>query len=51
MALAERNFTIGQLVYAKITGYPAWPSCIIELKRVGGRDKAVVRYFNWNSDM
>lgn len=51
MALAERKFTIGQLVYTKIVGYPPWPSSIINIKEENGKTKAVVRYFGWNSEM
>lgn len=51
MALAERKFDVGQLVYTKITGYPPWPSCIINFRQENDKTKAVVRYFGWNSDM
>lgn len=51
MALAKRKFEIGQLVYTKITGYPPWPSCIIDMERKNGKTKAIVRYFGWNSDV
>lgn len=48
--LAVRKFEIGQLVYTKITGFPPWPSCIIDIKEKNGVDEAEVRYFGWNSD-
>lgn len=50
MALSERKFVIGQIVYTKIKGYPPWPSCIINI-RDERTSKVVVRYFGWNNDM
>lgn len=51
MALAIRNFTVGQLVYTKIVGFPPWPSCIIDFKHKDGEKLAVVRYFGWKNEM
>lgn len=51
MALAVRNFAVGQLVYTKIAGYPPWPSCIIDFRNKNSKKNAVVRYFGWNSDV
>lgn len=51
MALAERQFEVGQLVYTKITGFPPWPSCIVDIKTIDEKTKAIVRYFGWNDDM
>lgn len=50
MAVAERKFEIGQIVYTKIDGYPPWPSCIVDFSEKKGMQIAVVRYFGWNSD-
>lgn len=44
MEVAVRSFFVGQLVYAKIKGYPPWPGVISSLD--GSRAKVV--YFNWN---
>lgn len=51
MALSERKFEVGQLVYTKLTGYPPWPSCIIDIKSQNQKTKAVVRYFGWKNEM
>lgn len=51
MALANRKFEIGQLVYTKIVGFPPWPSCIIDIKSENDETKAVVRYFGWKNEM
>lgn len=45
MELSVRRFFIGQLVFAKIKGYPPWPGLIIEIDKC--RAKAV--YFNWRN--
>lgn len=44
MQVATRSFFVGQLVFAKIKGYPPWPSVISE---INGNCAKVV-YFNWN---
>lgn len=48
MALVEQKFVAGQVVYAKIKGYPPWPAWITHMPT---EKKARVRYFNsgkWN---
>lgn len=51
MALAERKFKIGQMVYTKIVGYPPWPSCIIAFRNGKKELLATVRYFGWKNEM
>lgn len=41
--LAVRNFSVGQVVYAKIKGYPPWPAIITHMPTA---KKARVTYFN-----
>lgn len=45
MELTKIRFTIGQMVYGKLRGYPPWPGVITEIDE----EKAKVVYFNWNS--
>lgn len=40
-----RKFFVGQLVLAKIKGYPPWPGLITEIDR----SRAKVVYFNWQN--
>lgn len=40
------QFFVGQLVYAKVKGYPAWPAFISEIDR----NRAKVIYFNWQNE-
>lgn len=45
MEIAVRQFFVGQLVLAKIKGYPPWPGLITEIDR----SRAKVVYFNWHN--
>lgn len=48
MELVRQSFTVGQVVYAKIKGYPPWPAIITHMPT---EKKARVQYFNsseWN---
>lgn len=48
MALVEQKFVAGQVVYAKIKGYPPWPAIVTHMPT---EKKARVQYFNsgqWN---
>lgn len=47
MALVLQKFTVGQVVYAKIKGYPPWPGVITHMPT---EKKARVLYFNWNGE-
>lgn len=49
MELVTLKYTVGQVVYAKIKGYPPWPAIITHIPR--DRNIARVQYFNsgqWN---
>lgn len=43
MELAERKFSIGDIVFAKIKGYPPWPSTVTQF--IKNRVKIV--FFGW----
>lgn len=45
MEVAERRFFVGQLVFAKLKGWPPWPGVIVEIDRF----KAKISYFNWRN--
>lgn len=44
MQVAERKFFVGQVVLAKIKGYPPWPGTIV---RIVENRLAEVVYFGW----
>lgn len=45
MKLVKPVFKVGQCVYAKLKGSPAWPSLILEI--IGQR--ARVQFFGWQN--
>lgn len=44
MEIAVQNFTVGQIVFGKLKGYPPWPSVITALPK--GKNVAQIKYFN-----
>lgn len=44
MELEKLRFTVGQLVFGKIKGYPDWPALITEIHK----NTAKIVWFNWN---
>lgn len=43
MELAERKFSLGEIVFAKIKGYPPWPSTITQFIK----NNVKVVFFGW----
>lgn len=44
MEIAKINYTVGQIVFGKIKGYPPWPAVVTELPK--GKNVAKILYFN-----
>lgn len=47
MELQKLRFTVGQVVFGKIKGYPHWPALITEIHK----NTATVVWFNWNDEI
>lgn len=45
MELQKIRFTVGQLVYGKLKGYPPWPAVITNIEK----NMAKIVYFNANA--
>lgn len=45
MEVAQREFIVGQVVLAKMKGYPAWPALIVEVQKKNKKKLAQVSYF------
>ncbi|KAG8282217.1 hypothetical protein J6590_040450 [Homalodisca vitripennis] len=46
---ADTLYSVGSLVFAKITGYPYWPAVIKEIKKIEKNIKYQVTFFGDNT--